>query len=100
MGSLLRAGRELGVRMMGENRALLVTFLVCLISGDVLGNICSLSYCKCEDSDVSCQGGDKEDLKLTSSSLLSSHSELDQHGQCHLHDQCLCWPRGVERTKP
>merc|ERR1712128_165899 len=26
----------------------------------------------CEDSDVSCQGGDKEDLKLTSSSLPSS----------------------------
>ena len=47
-------------------------FLPC----DVLGNICSLSFCQCEDSDVSCYGEDREILELSSSSLPSSISTL------------------------
>merc|ERR1712013_42516 len=42
----------------------------------VLADICSLSFCQCEDSDVSCQGEDKEDLKLSPSFLPSSISSL------------------------
>ena len=57
---------------MAVNWLLFLTFLVCMTVRDVLGNICSLSYCQCEDSDVSCQGADKEVLDLSSSSLPSS----------------------------
>ena len=43
----------------------ILLFLPC----SVLCDICSLSFCQCEDSDVSCQGEGKEVLDLSPSSL-------------------------------
>ena len=50
---------------------LTITILL-LIPCSVLCNICSLSFCQCEDSGVSCMGEGKEVLDLYSSFLPSS----------------------------
>jgi len=62
--------------MRGHRVIVLTLLLSCILYSPVLGNICSLSFCQCEDSDVSCQGEDKEDLELSPSSLPSSISSL------------------------
>ena len=53
------------------NPVLTITILL-FLPCSVLCNICSLSFCQCEDSDVSCQGEGKELLDMSSSSLPSS----------------------------
>jgi len=61
---------------MGGKWFVVLTVVLSWATCDVLANICSLSYCQCEDSDVSCEGEVKEDLKLTSSSFNSSMTSL------------------------
>jgi len=62
--------------MRGLRVVVLAVILSSVLYSPVLADICSLSFCQCEDSDVSCQGEDKEDLKLSPSSLPSSISSL------------------------
>jgi len=63
------------VRMVSRLSHFLVMTLL-LLPGDVLSNMCSMSFCECEDSDVSCHGEGKEELELSSSSFPSSISTL------------------------
>merc|ERR1711915_673678 len=81
MGSLKRAvvtkRRMKGDKMRWPLVLLVLSLISCGTTVEADGKICSLSYCQCEDTDVSCQGQSKEDLELSSSSLPSSITSLN-----------------------
>merc|ERR1711915_530591 len=80
MGSLKRAvvtkRRMKGDKMRWLVLSLTLVLMSCGRIAEANGEICSLSYCQCEDTDVSCQGKHKEDLMLSSSMLPSSITSL------------------------
>ena len=53
-----------------------VVSILLVLPFSVFCNICSLSFCQCEDSAVSCHGEGEEGLALSSSSLPSSISSI------------------------